>query len=87
MAEHLLHVLATGGRVVPARICGLLAQRNIGVTSIRVYATAQSLFTATKYKGYNPEVNQQGTSPNALGIDYGTYPQARTYIVGFNVEL
>jgi TonB-linked SusC/RagA family outer membrane protein len=61
--------------------------QHIGVNSIRVYVTAQNLFTITQYKGYNPEVNQQGTSASALGIDYGTYPQARTYIIGFNVEL
>jgi TonB-linked SusC/RagA family outer membrane protein len=60
---------------------------HIGVNSIRVYVTAQNLFTITQYKGYNPEVNQQGTTPSSLGIDYGTYPQARTYIIGFNVEL
>jgi TonB-linked SusC/RagA family outer membrane protein len=61
--------------------------QHIGVSSIRVYATAQNLFTITQYKGYNPEVNQQGTTPSSLGIDYGTYPQARTYILGLNVEL
>jgi TonB-linked SusC/RagA family outer membrane protein len=61
--------------------------QHIGVNSIRVYVTAQNLFTITQYKGYNPEVNQQGTTPSSLGIDYGTYPQARTYIIGFNVEL
>ena len=61
--------------------------QHIGVSSIRFYVTAQNLFTITQYKGYNPEVNQQGTSASSLGIDYGTYPQARTYIIGFNVEL
>lgn len=61
--------------------------KNIGIYGIRVYATAQNLFTITKYKGYTPEVNQQGTSSTALGIDYGTYPQAKIYTVGLNVEL
>ncbi len=61
--------------------------QHIGVSGIRIYVTAQNLFTITQYKGYNPEVNQAGTSASALGIDYGTYPQARTYIIGFNVEL
>jgi hypothetical protein len=61
--------------------------QHIGVSGIRVYVTAQNLFTITQYKGYNPEVNQQGNSASALGIDYGTYPQSRIYIVGFNVSL
>ncbi len=61
--------------------------KHIGVYGIRCYLTAQNLFTITGYKGYNPEVNQQGTSAQALGIDYGTYPQAKTYILGVNVNL
>jgi len=61
--------------------------QHIGVSGIRVYVTAQNLFTITQYKGYNPEVNQQGNSAAALGIDYGTYPQSRIYIVGLNVTL
>ena len=61
--------------------------QHIGVSGVRFYVTGQNLFTVTKYKGYNPEVNQQGTSSTALGIDYGTYPQARIYTVGLNLEL
>ncbi len=63
---------------------------------IRVFATAQNLFTITKYKGYYPEVNafsgssQSGgslgaPSSTAVGIDYGTYPQTKTYTAGLNV--
>jgi TonB-linked SusC/RagA family outer membrane protein len=61
--------------------------QHIGVTGIRVYLTSQNLFTVSKYKGYNPEVNQQGNSSSAVGIDYGTYPQSRIYTIGCNVEL
>jgi TonB-linked SusC/RagA family outer membrane protein len=64
---------------------------------IRVFATAQNLFTITKYKGYYPEVNafssssQSGgtlgaPSSTAIGIDYGTYPQTKTYTAGLNVS-
>ncbi|MTI33181.1 SusC/RagA family TonB-linked outer membrane protein [Xanthovirga aplysinae] len=52
---------------------------------VRVYVSADNLFTITKYTGYDPEV---GTNPdNALdiGIDRGIYPQARTYRVGANI--
>jgi TonB-linked SusC/RagA family outer membrane protein len=63
---------------------------------VRVFATAQNLFTITKYKGYYPEVNafsgnsqSSGSlgspSSTAIGIDYGTYPQTKTYTAGLNV--
>jgi hypothetical protein len=59
----------------------------IGVSGIRIYVTGQNLFILTHYKGYTPEVNQQGTSSTALGIDYGTYPESRIYTVGANITL
>jgi TonB-linked SusC/RagA family outer membrane protein len=58
---------------------------HIGVAGIRVYVTGQNLFILTHYSGYTPEVNQQGLSSTALGIDYGTYPESRIYTVGANV--
>lgn len=58
----------------------------IGVNKLSVYATGQNLLTFTKYSGLDPEVNAFGNSPVAMGIDYGTYPQAITVIVGLNVE-
>jgi hypothetical protein len=60
---------------------------HIGVSAIRIYVTGQNLFILTHYGGYTPEVNQQGTSSTALGIDYGTYPESRIYTVGANVTL
>lgn len=43
---------------------------------LRLYVTATNLFTITKYSGYDPEV---GT-----GVDYGNYPQSRTFTFGLN---
>ena len=60
---------------------------HIGVSGIRIYVTGQNLFILTHYKGYTPEVNQQGQSSTALGIDYGTYPESRIYTVGANITL
>ena len=45
---------------------------------LRVYATASNLFTITKYKGYDPEVGH--------GVDYGNYPQSRTFTFGINAN-
>jgi TonB-linked SusC/RagA family outer membrane protein len=56
------------------------------VKRLSVYVTGQNLLTFTKYSGFDPEVNAYGSSAVELGIDYGTYPQARSLIVGLNVE-
>lgn len=53
---------------------------------LRVYFSANNLFTFTKYKGLDPEV---GFSPDgwSQGVDIGYYPQPRTYMLGLNVKL
>ena len=56
----------------------------LGLSRLRVYGGIQNLFTITNYSGYDPEV-----SSNALfsrGIDNKSFPNARTYTVGFNVS-
>ena len=55
----------------------------IGVSKLRVYTSVNNLFTITDYSGYDPTVN--GGAIGA-GIDYGTYPSARQFILGLNVE-
>jgi iron complex outermembrane receptor protein len=55
-----------------------------GVGSLRVYVTANNLFTITKYSGIDPEINQGGVAP---GIDYNNfYPKTRTFLFGVNVS-
>jgi hypothetical protein len=48
-----------------------------GIKSCRFYAQISNLFTLTNYSGYDPEVNG--------GVDYGNYPQSRTFIFGVNL--
>ena len=43
---------------------------------LRFYATASNLLTFTGYNGYDPEVGG--------GVDYGNYPQSRTFTFGLN---
>jgi TonB-linked SusC/RagA family outer membrane protein len=53
---------------------------------VRVYASAQNLFTFTKYLNFNPEVsNYEG--PLTGGVDYGVYPLAKTFTIGVNIGL
>jgi TonB-dependent starch-binding outer membrane protein SusC len=56
------------------------------IKRLSVYITGYNLLTFTNYSGFDPEVNAYGNSAVEMGIDYGTYPQARTIIVGLNVE-
>ena len=53
------------------------------VSSLRLYVSAENLLTLTSYRGYDPEISSGGTS---LGVDYGVYPQARTFLFGFNLK-
>lgn len=53
---------------------------------LRVYATGNNLAIATKYTGYDPEVNTRRATPITPGVDYSAYPRSRTYIFGVNVS-
>ncbi|MBX2966573.1 MAG: TonB-dependent receptor [Cyclobacteriaceae bacterium] len=53
------------------------------ISSLRIYASAENLFTLTRYTGFDPEISSGGRS---LGIDRGVYPQAKIYTVGFNLS-
>ena len=58
------------------------------VKAIRLSVTGQNLFVSTPYNGYDPEVNTDRTINGVLsyGIDYLSYPKARTFLVGLNVS-
>ncbi|MFC4212318.1 SusC/RagA family TonB-linked outer membrane protein [Pedobacter lithocola] len=58
--------------------------QKISIKSARLYVTAQNPFLITKYSGYNPEANIMGGDPTTPGVDQGTYPTARTIILGIN---
>lgn len=54
-------------------------------SSVRTYFEIQNLYIFSKYKGFDPEVSSTGGSSEfTAGIDYGAYPQARTFLLGFN---
>lgn len=58
----------------------------LNLENLRFYVTGENLITITKYSGFDPEVNAFGGSNTVRGVDYGTYPQSRTIIFGFNVS-
>lgn len=49
----------------------------------RIYASAQNLYTWTKYSGYDPEVSVRNSALTP-GFDYSAYPRARTITLGIN---
>jgi len=55
------------------------------LTKLRIYATSTNLLTFTKYTGYDPDVGARFNNALTQGIDYGQFPQARTFIVGIQV--
>lgn len=57
--------------------------KNMLISSLRVYVSAENLLTLTKYEGFDPEISSGGTS---LGIDRGIYPQARIFTMGLNLN-
>ena len=57
----------------------LWAQR-IKFSSIRIFASAENVFTFTKYTGIDPEVG-------LTGIDNNVYPLTRTISLGLNLSL
>ncbi|MGN6511370.1 MAG: SusC/RagA family TonB-linked outer membrane protein, partial [Chitinophaga sp.] len=54
---------------------------SIKISAIRVYASAQNLYTWTKYSGYDPEVSIRNSALTP-GFDYSAYPRATTLTVG-----
>lgn len=59
------------------------------ISNIRVYLSSQNLLTLTKYTGYDPEIgaSEFHSQSYARGVDYGQFPQARTFIGGIQIGL
>ena len=55
--------------------------------ALRLSVTGQNIFVITKYDGYDPEVNadRQINGVLSYGIDFLSYPKARSIIFGLNV--
>lgn len=63
------------------------ALKSTGIERIRLYVSGQNLVTFTKYTGVDPEIGQNNiNSPLNIGIDQGFFPQARQFVLGFNVD-
>jgi len=62
------------------------------ISGVRLFVSVQNLFTITKYTGLDPEMATSanaatsGDGDKAVGIDWGTYPSARTFTAGVNLN-
>lgn len=61
--------------------------KRIGVDKFRIYVQAANLFTITKYKGLDPELQSSDINNTVgFGIDQGNYPHTRAFLVGVNLN-
>lgn len=56
------------------------------LSGARVYISGRNLVTFSNYSGYDPEISAAGGNNNAMGIDYGTFPPTRTFILGVTLN-
>jgi len=57
------------------------------ISGLRLSLTGLNLFLSTKYDGFDPEVNTDRTinGISSYGIDYLSYPKAKSIIFGLNI--
>lgn len=70
----------TVGYDLPKSISNMLKTEKL-----HIYITAENLLTFTKYSGYDPEVSAYGVGLSQ-GVDFGSYPQSRSFLFGLNVN-
>ena len=66
---------------LPKRLC-----QKLYLQKLMPYVSFTNLITWTNYKGRDPEVNEAGNSGSVQGIDWGTYPLCRSFVMGLKVE-
>ena len=61
--------------------------QKVSIQNLRIYATGGNLFCLTHYSGLDPEVDSVTSSGNfpTPGVDFSSYPRARTFTLGLSV--
>jgi TonB-linked SusC/RagA family outer membrane protein len=63
--------------------------KKIRLSSMQIYVQGQNLFTLTKYKGLDPDINIRNSGADNqdihMGIDEGAFPVSKSYNVGLRV--
>ena len=58
------------------------------LAGFNLYVTGQNLLTITNYSGFDPLANANKASDGnqSVGIDYTSYPNARTFMLGLTLK-
>jgi TonB-linked SusC/RagA family outer membrane protein len=59
--------------------------QKLNISNARIYISTINPFTFTKYSAYNPETSNLN-DPQSPGLDYGTYPLAKSYTIGLHIN-
>ena len=62
------------------RIC-----HKLKVSNLKIFISAQNLYVWTKYNGWDPEVNREGSGAITQGVSYLSPPQAKVFTTGINI--
>ncbi len=58
-----------------------------GIERLRIYIQSANMFTITKYKGTDPELQSSDINNTVgYGIDQGNYPHTPSYLIGVNLN-
>jgi TonB-linked SusC/RagA family outer membrane protein len=58
--------------------------KKIFINDLRIYASMDDWFVITSYPGFDPETASTGSS-NGMGLDKGSYPNAKKLLFGVNI--
>jgi len=59
--------------------------KKVKIDRLRIYVSAQNLWTATKYSGFDPEFGIGGSI--GAGYDEGSYPQSKIMLFGIQLDI
>jgi hypothetical protein len=68
------------GFTLPKTVAG-----KIGLEKFKLYISGQNIFTFTNYTGFDPEFGIG--SATSAGVDNGSYPQSRVYLLGVQIDI
>jgi len=58
----------------------------IFMSGLTLYADIANVYTFTDYPAYDPDASSSGNNITSSGLDYGTFPLARTYTLGIKLS-
>ncbi len=72
----------TLGYTIPSRI-----MKKAHISKLRIYASANNLFTLTKFTGYDPEIKFRNSQAyQGVLFNSSSLPQTRSYVIGVNLN-